>query len=257
MLLSLAPRGSFAAMDGDRIVGTSMAIDYGGFGWIARMLVDPAYRGRGLGRALLEAALNALPPEREVRLDATPLGRPLYESYGFTEEALLSRHVAQPSMRQPRDAGLHGVHPLTRDDINLVADHDQRIFGGQRRAVLEWALSRSSHSARIVLDDHGVAGYCFGRQGRLFDQIGPVVARDDRVARQLVSSAMLRAGERPVAVDAFDDRAVFARWLGDCGFRVERPLFRMTKRVAATSSPRRGRDEGTLCEFAIFGPEFA
>ena len=54
-LLRLAPRGSFAAIVDGRIVGTAIGIDYRTFGWIAMMLVDPAYRGRGLGGRLLEA----------------------------------------------------------------------------------------------------------------------------------------------------------------------------------------------------------
>src|SRR5919198_2677114 len=75
MLLQLARAGAFAAIADTAVVGTAIGIDYGGFGWIAMMLVDPACRGRGLGRQLLEAAMNALPNDR-IRLDATPAGRP-------------------------------------------------------------------------------------------------------------------------------------------------------------------------------------
>ena len=57
------------------------------------MLVAPEYRGRGLGARLLEAAMAALPPELPIRLDATPLGRPLYERHDFVLETSLTRHV--------------------------------------------------------------------------------------------------------------------------------------------------------------------
>ena len=39
------------------------------------MLVEPAWRGRGLGARLLEEAVGAVPPGIPIRLDATPLGR--------------------------------------------------------------------------------------------------------------------------------------------------------------------------------------
>ena len=38
--------------------------------------------------------------------------------------------------------------------------------------------------------------YCLGREGRLFDQIGPVVAGDDAIAQALVSAALAAAGDR-------------------------------------------------------------
>jgi len=61
MLLLLAPAGSFAAVDDGRIVGTAIGIDYGAFGWIAMMLVDHGWRGRGVGSRLLEAAMGGVP----------------------------------------------------------------------------------------------------------------------------------------------------------------------------------------------------
>src|SRR4030095_4723872 len=93
MLRARAPRGRLAAWRRDQMVGTAIGLDYGGFGWIAMMLVHPAHRSRGLGRRLLEAAVDAVPSDRLMRLDATPLGRPLYQSYGFVDEAHLTRFV--------------------------------------------------------------------------------------------------------------------------------------------------------------------
>ena len=92
-LIELAPSGSFVARDHDRVVGTAIGIDYVHCGWIAMMLVAPEYRGRGLGARLLEAAMDAIPPQLPIRLDATPLGRPLYERHGFVLETPLTRYV--------------------------------------------------------------------------------------------------------------------------------------------------------------------
>src|SRR4026208_2404456 len=61
MLLRLAPAGSFAAVASGRIVGTAIGIDYGTFGWIAMMLVDPGWRGRGIGAPVLGEGLGAAP----------------------------------------------------------------------------------------------------------------------------------------------------------------------------------------------------
>ena len=179
MLLRLAPAGSFAAIAEGRVVGTAIGIDYGGFGWIAMMLVDPAYRGRGVGRRLLEAAIGAVPSDHPIRLDATPLGRPLYQRYGFEDEALLTRHVV--SAGTPRNQPSH-VRRLTAADLKTVTGQDDEVFGGNRGEVLEWALDNAPLYGHVVQSGAGLAHYCLGRQGRLFDQIGPVVAGDDDIA---------------------------------------------------------------------------
>src|SRR5688572_13564502 len=176
MLLQIAPAGSFAAVADDRVVGTAIGIDYGTFGWIAMMLVDPAWRGRGIGARLLEEAIGAVPPEMPIRLDATPLGRPLYQRYGFEDESELTRHVAEgsrPAVDRTSSAGRR-VRGLADADLPAVIARDDRVFGAHRRILLEWALHGAGQYAHVI-DGAGGTDYCFGRAGRLFDQIGPVV----------------------------------------------------------------------------------
>jgi GNAT superfamily N-acetyltransferase len=256
MLLKLAPAGSFAAVADDRIVGTAIGIDYGTFGWVAMMLVDPAWRGRGLGARLLEEAMGAVPPGIPIRLDATPLGRPLYQRYGFEDELQLTRQVAEPldvaqgrpsrpSVEGTSDVGARRVRRVGPADLPAVIARDDRIFGAHRRLLLEWALDGAAHYAHVVDSDAGPQ-YCFGRPGRLFDQIGPVVASDDDTAGALVSASLRAAEGKSVVVDAFDRHTGFSDWLRSLGFNASRQLFRM----------RRGAWHGESGERAILGPEF-
>ena len=273
MLLRLAPTGAFAAfvdvsdvsdVSDISIVGTAIGIDYSGFAWIAMMIVAPAYRGRGVGRRLLEAAMDAVPSNLPIRLDATPLGRPLYQRYGFEDEAALSRHVidpaklAEPPVARTRPAPF-AVQPLTDADLAIVVEQDRETFGGTRGAVLDWAFHGAAQYAYAVRSDNpdrGPIHYCLGRQGRLFDQIGPVVAGEDDIAHTLVSTALAAAGDRPVAVDAFDSRSAFAAALRADGFVVQRPLVRM-RRPTGSGACATAVGQGNICEFAILGPEFA
>ena len=255
MLLRIAPAGSFAALAEGRIVGTAIGIDYGSFGWIAMMLVDPAYRARGIGARLLEAAMAALPPDRPIRLDATPLGRPLYQRYGFEDETTLSRRVADP--RDRHVLPVSGLQPLTSADLAIITKEDRTVFGGNRSAVLEWTHARAPEYAWGMRTDSGVVQYCLGRPGRLFDHVGPVVARDHDIATALVSAAVRAAGDRPIVIDAFDSRKTFSGWLGDNGFQVQRPLFRMSRPGRARQSAVEDTIRPPLFEFAILGPEFA
>jgi GNAT superfamily N-acetyltransferase len=250
MLRRIAPKGSFGAVTHDALVGTAIGIDYGAFGWIAMMLVDPSWRGRGVGARLLESAMGALPPANPIRLDATPLGRPLYERYGFVEETRVTRYVRDaeaPRASAPRAA----TRTLTERDLDAVVTLDRAVFGGDRRGVLEWMLRDAPDYAHIS-QGCGVS-YCFGRRGRLFDQIGPVVAEASDAARALTAAALEGAHDRPVQLDAFDTQPAFGQWLAGQGFRNYRPLFRM-RRGDASSAPAQ---ETRLVEVAILGPEFA
>jgi GNAT superfamily N-acetyltransferase len=259
MLLDIAPAGSFAAVANGRVVGTAIGIDYGRFGWIAMMLVDPAYRGRGLGARLLERAMMALPPTLPICLDATPLGRPLYQRFGFKDDVVLSRHVADAPAREhlavPQARGAC-VRPLTAADLPSVTEQDTDVFGGHRHRVIEWMVDRSPQYAWVAHDSLGRPQYCLGRAGLIFDQIGPVVAQDPEVAKALVGAALRHAAERPAVIDAFDARETFAAWLRRAGFLVQRPLYRMCRPIGARvrEDVHAGRD---LIEFAILGPEFA
>jgi GNAT superfamily N-acetyltransferase len=256
MLMRLAPAGSFAAVTGGRIVGTAIGIDYGAFGWIAMMLVDPALRGRGLGARLLEAAIAAVPGNVPIRLDATPLGRPLYRRFGFADEAVLTRYVSEASARPgglTDDRATRGIRAVTTADLAAVTARDVRVFGAHRRILLEWAFDAAPRFAHLI-ESGGDAHYGFGRSGRLFDQIGPVVAADDQTAQALVSAALLAADGRAVAIDAFDRHANFTEWLLSRGFTASRPLFRM--RRASLSGSARGEAPRVIDERAILGPEF-
>jgi GNAT superfamily N-acetyltransferase len=254
MLLRQAPAGSFAALTDGRIVGTAIGIDYGGFGWIAMMLVDPACRGRGVGQSLLEAAMDALPSDRPLRLDATPMGRPLYQRYGFEDEAMLTRHVILDATSRDESSP---VRRLTAADLPIVIGQDGEVFGGNRETVLEWALDNAPQYGHVVRSDNGRAHYCLGREGRLFDQIGPVVAADAGIATALVAAALASAGSRAVVVDAFDSHDLFTKWLRTRGFQAQRPLYRMCRRAGKVATSIGIQIQPALVEFAILGPEFA
>jgi GNAT superfamily N-acetyltransferase len=259
MLFRLAPDGSFAAEADGRIVGSAIGIDYGSYGWIAMMLVEPAYRGRGVGGALLEAAMSAIPADRSIRLDATPLGRPLYQRHGFEDEATLTRYArtapAGPGYEHGNPDQAARVQRLNASDLKLLIERDVKI-GPTRGQLLEWALDRAPDYCQIVDIPDRIAQYCLGRRGRLFDQIGPVVAKDDEVADALVGAALSAAVATQVIVDAFDAHHVFAASLRKRGFEHQRPLYRMC-RPARQPSAASGTLRQSVLEFAILGPEFS
>ena len=78
--LTASPGGCFVAeLDGE-VCGTATTISYEGrFAWVGMVLVDPEFRGRGLGAKLLARAIEHLDAGKvsTIKLDSTPLGKPL------------------------------------------------------------------------------------------------------------------------------------------------------------------------------------
>ncbi len=80
-----------------------------GIGWIPNLAVDPAHQGKGLGRALLEHALEffrarGMEIARIETLEQNPIGQSLYPSLGFAEVARQIHYA----MRLNRDADSGG-----------------------------------------------------------------------------------------------------------------------------------------------------
>jgi GNAT superfamily N-acetyltransferase len=249
-LIGLAPSGSFVARDRGRVVGTAIGIDYVHCGWIAMMLVAPEYRGRGLGARLLEASMAAIPRQLPIRLDATPLGRPLYERHGFALETGLTRYV-RPAVG-PAPTLANEVAQLPRRDLQEVADIDAAIFGGIRSRLLQHIHSAGPEYAWRA--GGTPIQYCLGRTGRLFDQVGPIVANTAQTAIALAEAALRNAAGHAVVVDAYDEHEEFTAWLGASGFEAQRPLYRM--RRPGARRPETPAAAVAQTEFAILGPEF-
>ena len=85
--LFIAHGRTIGLFDGDDgLVATGAALPYdNGFGYISMVIVDPAWRRRGLARRLMEAALVWCGEHgiRAVILHSSDDGRALYEKLGF------------------------------------------------------------------------------------------------------------------------------------------------------------------------------
>src|SRR5882757_3579374 len=139
------------------IIGTIAALRYGDFfSWLSMVLVEPSERGAGIGTQLVQEGLAML-REDCVRLDATPLGRPIYARNGFVDEYPLSRMTAT----------VHGAavptsaRPMREEDLAHVLPHDRVVFGADRSRLLRALFQLAPGNAWIAGKDGGIDGYSF------------------------------------------------------------------------------------------------
>jgi GNAT superfamily N-acetyltransferase len=246
-LLDLQPDGCFLAESDGVPVGTVTTCRFGSVAWIAMMLVDEAHRRRGIGRALMTRALEELDSRgvRSVRLDATPRGRPMYESLGFVEEATLNRFrgILPPADGTP---GLPEVRPI--EELDGVIALDREVTVTDRGRLLRRLAAEHRGSLRVIETRDGIEGFLMARPGSTARQIGPCIA-GGRAGLLLLADARSRYAGQAVLLDIPASNVSAAGLVGSWGLRAERQLVRMGRgprveedlsRIWAGSGPEKG-----------------
>ncbi len=245
--LALGGDGCFAAERQGRVVGSVTTSQFGSIGWVAMLLVAKARRGAGIGRGLLIRALEHLESRGalSVRLDATALGRPLYESLGFGVDFRLGRFggIVGPA------GNAEETRPGRPADLAQVAALDRVATGTDRRALLDRFL-RDDPLGYLVAGPVGgpIRGFAFWRPGSSADQVGPCIA-EPGAGRAMLDGVGRRLAGRPVIVDIPTDQVEAVAWAEGSGLGQNREFWRMTRgeavvedlpRLWASSGPEMG-----------------
>lgn len=250
-LLALAPTGCFIAEWNGTPAGTATTTCYGQqLAWIGMVLVHPHFRRRGIGKALLQHGLEHLRSRRIVcvKLDATPLGQPLYEQLGFQVEWPLKRWELRNSnqlrlaaadeikswgpndpleRRSPSCAAADRIESWGPHDPQRLASFDTQAFGVSRQELLK-RLAKDSLGALLHLSQGGqVAGYGLLREGARAAYLGPVVAASAGTGRALVEALLAWAGGRAIYWDVPDPNQAAVALAQSLGFTPQRTLARM------------------------------
>jgi GNAT superfamily N-acetyltransferase len=246
LLIGLAPAGALVAEVDGVVVGTVINVPYRpAFDWIAMMLVRESLRGQGIGRLLMNAALEI--SRGTVKLDATDAGRRLYLTLGFEDEFTLARWRRPPSIPI---ASRGTARPVADRDWEEIATMDAEAFGADRRRVLRWCRQTAPDYAWALRSEGRLQGFAFGRHGHNSEHIGPLVATSAEAAAELLTSCLARVPERPITIDGPDAQDAFARTLESLGFTRQRNFTRMARGGHAST--------GQMSKvFAATGPELA
>jgi ribosomal protein S18 acetylase RimI-like enzyme len=240
--LFIAHGRTIGLFDGDEeLVATAAALPYEGFGYISMVIVDPAWRRRGLARRLMGECIDTLRGQsRAALLDATPAGALVYRGLGFVELATMERWEGE-GVGAPQVNGI--AERLGPGDFDNLIAADAAAFGSQRRFLLEDFLARPG-TAAWTCD----GGYLVMREGHRARQIGPLVASSVKAARVLLATAIATTRGRAF-LDLFTPWPDLAALLESLGFKRQRPFIRMALDRATLP--------GDLARLAIAaGPEF-
>lgn len=255
-MLRYSPEGCFGmdipAQEGWRggLATMAMGFSHGPeLGWIAMVLTDPALRGRGLASHLTEHAIQYLRNlgTHWIKLDASDLGRPIYERIGFVTENLMERGLrAVATPPSPVSTALIEVH----SGEPLPLDLDYRGFGADRTRLLEMFLALEGARVASATD---ARGYAILRPNKWGVQLGPMVCESSEVAESLLRWAIQEADNRPLQWDYIRENSAARSLAAAYGFEVRRVLHRMVLPGILSPPPFQGSAD---LVYAIAGFDF-
>jgi len=144
----------------------------------------------GISKLLLNEAILKLEKCASIKLDATPAGRPVYLKFGFKDEYTLYR--------------------MTHPSVSKIQSEKGSL---EARQVMPEDLSEL---AWLIRENNKVVGYCLGRKGVNFTQIGPVYGSSEKIAKSLIRSAINGKAGEAVVVDIHAAQTGLMRWLEEC-----------------------------------------
>jgi len=180
------PQGFLAVQSDGGIAGTIAAVVYGGsHAFLGLFIVKKEFRGRGIGRALWEAALRRT-GALCTGLDAVTAMEGVYARHAFRAAYRSIRYLA----RSEAGAQRPGIVPLGRVPFAKIDAFDRTQFPGPRTMFLDaWVRTSGAH-AFAALRDGKVEGYGLVRPCRSGWKIGPLFALSRSTAEDLLAALL-------------------------------------------------------------------
>jgi len=186
--LTISSSHTFVAHDANGPAGMVIGNDYGSMAYVALMAVDPALQRRGIGTALMDALIGWA-EQRAIaclELDASDMGAPLYERYGFLDD--LETHIYTNDNPGSVQSPARRYQP---GDLDALLACDRAAFGADRGELLERFFNDPTKTTFV--DE--VAGEIRGFAGSVYPSIiGPVIASNALSAARLFATAHAAMG---------------------------------------------------------------
>ncbi|HOD66089.1 MAG TPA: GNAT family N-acetyltransferase [candidate division Zixibacteria bacterium] len=175
--LAYEPGGCFALAEGGETVGMVTALCYQTTAWLGWLYVAAARRGAGLGERLMRQGMGYCIARgmRSIVLEAVVEAAPLYRRIGFQRQFRTQHYRLEKTRRGAAPSPSVAVRRFAADDLVRIADLDRRMFGQDRRRVLDLVRRNPLHRGWLAEKEGKVAGYLWATKAAANRQAGPWV----------------------------------------------------------------------------------
>ncbi|UVL82069.1 GNAT family N-acetyltransferase [Pseudomonas sp. B21-028] len=207
----------FVVEDSDRLIGTAFTCPQGAYATIGLVIVSDDYQGQGIGRKLMDLALEASTPRTAI-LNATLAGAPLYVSQGFVEFGHIHQHQGQAQAHDtPALSAGEQCRPLTVADRARLLELANAGSGLDRETVLTDLFDAVEHAVGIERDGQ-LCAFAIQRAFGRGHCIGPVIAQNPEQAKHLIAALLAQVPDEFVRIDTPADHGL-SDWLDAAGLK--------------------------------------
>ncbi|MEO5740081.1 MAG: GNAT family N-acetyltransferase [Vicinamibacterales bacterium] len=221
-------QGQVAMDESGRVHGSVMWFPFGDErASIGMLITAPRLQTNGGGQWLMHRVLEQT-QGRTLGLHATDRSHRLFRSLGFNDEGIVYQyegHVSAPP--EPAPAPHPEVREFAPSYLPALRSLDRMATGWPRDTLIDALVERSRG---MVLVRDGRLDACtlmrpFGR-GKV---IGPLFARSEADALNVLRPMMVDQAGRYVRIDLRDETSDLARFVRQCGLRVVEKVTRMSR----------------------------
>jgi ribosomal protein S18 acetylase RimI-like enzyme len=175
------PTGFLAGKYNDQIIATISAVKYGShFGFIGLYIVKDAFRGKGFGFKLWEAAIASL-SGRNIGLDGVLAQQNNYKKSGFKLAHRNIRFAGKSTKSTLTTRAIAAEYIAFKD----IANYDSQFFPDERSAFLKYWISQENSQTLAIVEDSKILGYGSIRACDRGFKIGPLNAETSDIAVEL------------------------------------------------------------------------
>ncbi|MBE7118933.1 GNAT family N-acetyltransferase [Bacillus cereus] len=186
---------------------------------IGMVIVHPDYKGRGIGKAITDSCMKSVSSQTPIMLIATDEGKPLYEKLGFRVVSYVSKYICNTYNANYKCVGNEEyILNYEECDLEKIIKIDEDAFGTSRKEFLKRRIMQSEQGILIRDTKQNILGYGMSIQTPENKIIGPIVAKNDTMAMEIVHS-LAKGHNGKLRMDVPEGKKDFVKELEINGFQ--------------------------------------
>ena len=196
------PEGFYGCFEGDELIGGGSIVSYGGkFGFMGFFIVQPEYRGQGIGEKLWykrrDILLARLDESAAIGMDGVVAMQPFYAKGGFEVAFRDERYERVGEAITYSDK----VSPITEDDTDAILAYDAACFGLPRPQFMGPWMQMPGNKMFKYTEAERLKGFAIVRKTQTGYKVCPLFADSGTVAEELYRACLDAVAGEPLYLD--------------------------------------------------------